>query len=91
MKKVVLLLIGILMMTGCGVNKADTLKSFKDYNDKKETYELTGTMKIVSNEDEFTYNVKVGVDDTKYYKVSLTNTVNNHEQVILRNTEGVFV
>ena len=90
-KKLVLLALCILLITGCGVNKHDTLKSFKDYNAKKETYELTGTMKIVSNEDEFTYNINVGVRDNKYYKVSLLNNINNHEQVILRNDEGVFV
>lgn len=91
MKKVVLLFVGLLLLTGCGVNKADTLKSFKDYNGKKESYELVGTMKIVSNEDEFTYDVNIGVSDGKYYKVSLTNNINNHEQVILRNDEGVYV
>ena len=90
-KKVVILFLSLLALTGCGVNKTDTLKSFKDNNYKRESYELIGTMKIVSNEDEFTYNINVGVDKNKYYKVTLTNTINNHEQVILRNDEGVFV
>ncbi|MCH5166630.1 MAG: outer membrane lipoprotein carrier protein LolA [Erysipelotrichales bacterium] len=90
-KRVVLLLIGILLITGCGVNKSDTLKSFKDYNAKKESYELIGTMKIISNEDEFTYDINIGVENNKHYKVSLTNNINNHEQVILKNDEGVYV
>ena len=67
------------------------MKSFKDYNGKKNSYELTGEMVIVSNEDEFTYNIKVGVDNKTNYKVSLVNTINNHEQVILKNSEGVYV
>lgn len=90
-KKVVLLLISIFLITGCGANKTDTLKAFKDYNNKHESYELIGTMKIRSNEDEFTYNLNIGVENNKYYKVSLTNTINNHEQVILRNDDGVYV
>ena len=44
-------------------NTKDLMKSFKDYNGKKNSYELTGEMVIVSNEDEFTYNIKVGVDN----------------------------
>lgn len=84
-------MIGILLLSGCKAKSVDTLKSFKDYNANKTTYELNGSMKIVSNEDEFTYNVTVSVKDNKYYKVSLTNTINNHEQVILRNDDGVYV
>ena len=72
-------------------NTKDMMKSFKDYNSKKNSYELTGEMVIVSNEDEFTYNIKVGVDNNTNYKVSLINTINNHEQVILKNSEGVYV
>ena len=84
-------MIGLLLLSGCGAKSTDTLKSFKDHNAKHTTYELNGTMKIVSNEDEFTYNVTVGVSDNKHYKVSLVNTINNHEQVILRNDDGVYV
>lgn len=90
-KKVVLLALCMLLITGCGVNKSDTLKSFKDSNAKHESYELIGTMKIISNEDEFTYNITVGVEDNENYKVSLINNINNHEQVILKNDEGVYV
>lgn len=84
-------MIGLVLLSGCKAKSVDTLKSFKDYNTSKNTYELNGTMKIVSNEDEFTYNIAVSVQDNKYYKVSLVNTINNHEQVILRNDDGVYV
>lgn len=90
-KKVILLMIGLILLSGCKQKSEDTLKSFKDYNGNKTTYELNGSMKIISNEDEFTYNVTVSVKDNKYYKVSLVNTINNHEQVILRNDDGVYV
>ena len=90
-KKVVSIILSVFLLTGCMSNKTDMMKSFKDYNGKKNSYELTGEMTIVSNEDEFTYNIKVGVDNKTNYKVSLINTINNHEQVILKNSEGVYV
>ncbi len=91
MKKVVLMLITAVLLTGCMKSNTDNLKSFKDYNSKKESYELKGTMKLVSNEDEFTYDLTVGVENQENYKVSLLNTISNHEQVILKNSQGVFV
>lgn len=91
MKKVVVMFLLILLLTGCGKSTTDNLKNFKDYNSKKTSYELTGTMKLISNEDEFTYDLKVGVKDNEFYKVSLVNTVSNHEQVILKNSDGIYV
>ncbi len=91
MKKVVIMFLFAFLLTGCMKNTTDNLKSFKDYNSKKESYELIGTMKLISNEDEFTYDLKVGVKDNEFYKVSLINTVSNHEQVILKNKDGVYV
>ena len=90
-KKAVVIILSVFLLTGCMNNTKDMMKSFKDYNSKKNSYELTGEMVIVSNEDEFTYNIKVGVDNNTNYKVSLINTINNHEQVILKNSEGVYV
>lgn len=91
MKKVVVMFLMVFILTGCMKNTTDNLKNFKDYNSKKESYELIGTMKLISNEDEFTYDLKVGVKDNEFYKVSLVNTVSNHEQVILKNKDGVYV
>ncbi len=90
MKKVFLLLLCTFLLVGCS-SKSDNLKSFKDYNSKKGTYQLKGTMSLISNEDEFIYDIDVAVKDNKYYKVMLTNTINNHVQVILKNDDGVYV
>lgn len=91
MKKLLCLLICIVLLTGCGNGGTDSLKNFKDYNSKKSSYELKGSMKLISNEDEFTYDITVGVKDNKYYKVSLINTISNNEQIILKNDDGVYV
>ena len=48
-------------------------------------------MSIVSNEDTFTYKVEASKSKEGYYKVSLINQTNNHEQVILKNKDGVYV
>lgn len=90
MKRLLLIIMGLLTITGCG-NSVDNIKNFKDTNSKHETYELKGNMKIISNEDEFTYKITVGVKNQEYYRVSLINTINDHEQIILRNDEGVYV
>jgi outer membrane lipoprotein-sorting protein len=90
LKRILIILIGLILITGC-TSTTDHLKKFKDTNSKYDTYELSGTMKIINNEDEFTYNITVGVKDNEYYKVSLINTLNDHEQYIIRNDDGVYV
>ncbi|MBQ8681714.1 MAG: outer membrane lipoprotein carrier protein LolA, partial [Bacilli bacterium] len=46
---------------------------------------------IMNNEDTYTYDVKVSYQKEDYYRIELVNTLNNHEQVILRNDDGVYV
>jgi len=92
MKKIVVILLSILLITGCGgKNNKDVLKEFKDSVKKLDSYIVTGEMIIVSNEDKFTYDVEVSNKENKYYKVNLVNKTNNHEQVILKNDEAVYV
>ena len=38
----------------------------------------------------FSYNI-VAAKYKDYYRVNLVNTINNHEQVILKSDEGVYV
>lgn len=81
-----------LALVGCGIKSADSVinklaKKQKDCN----SYYVEGTMEIVNNEDTYTYNVNVSYKTKDYYKIELVNTLNNHEQVILRNDEGVYV
>ena len=92
MKKIVVILLSILILTGCGAKKStDILKEFKDNINKKDSYVIKGEMVIVSNEDKFTYDVEASNKENKYYKVNLVNKTNNHEQVILKNEEAVYV
>ena len=91
MKKYIILLIGIFLLTGCGKNlSGDNKNNFIKKYEKKDVYLVKGTMEIVSNEDTFTYDI-VAARDKENYRVDLNNTINNHMQVILRSDDGVYV
>lgn len=92
MKKIFLLFAAVLLcITGCGkVTKEDAISKLeKKVN--AGSYILKGTMQIVSNEEKFDYGLTVNSYDKTYYKVALVNQTNNHEQVILKNADGVYV
>lgn len=92
MKKLVVILLTILLVSGCGAkNSENALKGFQDKVKKLNSYIVKGEMVIVSNEDKFTYGVEVSNKENKYYKVNLVNKTNNHEQIILKNDEAVYV
>lgn len=91
-KKLLLMLCVCILLTGCSFSKEkDNISSFIDFNKKKDTYKIKGEMSLVSDEDTFNYDLEVSVYDQDYYKVSLSNKLNNHEQIILKNDEGVYV
>lgn len=87
-----IMIIGVFAISGCGkTSESDVIKDLtKKINDSKAYY-VDGTLEIVNNEDVYTYNVNVSYKEKDNYKVSLVNTVNNHEQIILRNSDGVYV
>ena len=48
-------------------------------------------LEIVNNDEVYTYDVEVSYKKNNNYRVSLTNQANNHTQVILKNSDGVYV
>ena len=92
LKLIFLISIFSLALVGCGVKSADNVIDKIAKKQKNSTsYYVKGTMEIVNNEDTYKYNVEVSYKKKDYYKVELVNTLNNHEQVILRNDDGVYV
>ena len=92
-KRILFLLITCLfVLSGCfKVGEKDILKEFSKKVNDSDSYYIEGTLDIVNNEDVYTYDVKVSYAKKDNYKVELVNTINNHEQIILRNSDGVYV
>jgi outer membrane lipoprotein-sorting protein len=94
MKKILKIccILGIFFLFGCGVySQDDVINDLEEKITSAKSYLVTGTLEIMNNEDTYTYNITVSYQDDDYYKVELVNTTNNHEQVILRNDDGVYV
>lgn len=95
MKKVFSILLTmffVICLTGCG--KTDK-KSIINKMDKKinnlNGYKIEAEMELINNEDSYKYDVSVSYKKKDNYRVSLRNKTNNHEQIILKNEDGVYV
>ena len=92
MRKLVLLLGCIILLSGCAKTSEDKLiKKFQNDVNSSKSYTLTGSLEILNDEDTFNYSVEVGYKKKDLYKVKLINTTNNHEQIIIKNNDGVYV
>lgn len=85
------LILSLFFLTGCGKYTEKTI--VKDINKKLNqisSYHIEGKMEIYNGDDVYKYDVKSSYENDNY-RVSLTNNSNNHEQIILRNDDGVYV
>lgn len=88
----VFIIVGLFFLTGCGTkNSKNILRDMEKRLNDANSYYLEGVMEIVNNEDSYKYDVKVSYQKSDYYRIELVNTLNQHEQVILRNDDGVYV
>lgn len=82
----------LIMLTGCGkYGEDDVIKDLKKKIEKSDSYKVTGTLEITNNEDTYQYTVNASYKKDNNYRVSLVNKSNNHEQIILKNSDGVYV
>ncbi len=94
MKKILILfvMIGSLFLVGCGkYGEKDIIKDLSKKIDNIKGYHLNGILEIVNNEESYLYDVDVSYEKQDKYRVSLKNQTNNHEQIILKNEEAVYV
>lgn len=91
-KIIVFIMFATLLIVGCGrASKDDVVKHITDSVNNSKAYYLEGEMDIINNDDVYSYDVNVSYKKDDYYRVSLTNKSNNHEQIILKNDDGVYV
>ena len=91
-KYFVLFMFMLLFITGCGEKTLeDVVGDFTKSVENSKSYKLNGTMEISSGEEIFTYSIDTYFLKDDYYKVVLVNQTNNHEQIILKNTDGLYV
>ncbi len=94
MKKILFCCLAVvsLFLTGCfQYGENDVVKDLEKKINKSKGYQLDGELEIVNNDETYHYNIEVSYKKDNFYKVSLTNVSNDHTQVILKNSDGVYV
>ena len=91
-KFLVVLFLMIFIVSGCSKSKnEDVVLKLKEKIENLDSYYIEGKLELFNNEEQFNYDVSVGYRKENNFKVLLKNNVNNHEQIILRNQDGVYV
>jgi len=81
----------ILLLTGCTKYTESSIK--KDLNKNLKSlkgYHILGDLDIYNGDNTYRYKVETSNYKDKY-RVSLVNKSNNHEQIIIKNDDGVYV
>ena len=82
----------ILIAVGCGKDdKKTVLNKFDKKVNNTNGYQVEAEMELINNDDSYKYDVTVSYKKNDNYRVSLRNRINNHEQIILKNKDGVYV
>src|SRR5574344_885080 len=95
MKKIfcgIMIALCICCLSGCGKeSKESVLKKLDKKVSSAKGYQIEAEMELINNETSYKYDVLVSYKKKDNYRVSLKNTTNNHEQIILKNEDGVYV
>ena len=91
-KKICMILCVCFLLVGCGkYTVKNAQKDLEKKINKIKNYNLTGEMEIINNDDVYKYDVEASYKKPDNFRVSLKNKTNNHQQIILKNQEGVYV
>ncbi len=92
MKKYICIIFMCLLFAGCNKESDESyVNKFSKMLSNNDTYLLEAEMEIYSNESSYNYDVVVNYMKGDFYKVSLKNKDTSHEQIILKNEDGVYV
>jgi len=88
--KLLILVVSFFIVVGC--NKAnDPKKQVLNMLKGVSSYHLEANMTLYNNDDSYKYSLSVDYKDKDLFRVSMKNKANDHEQIVLRNNDGVFV
>lgn len=91
-KIICLLLLVSFFVVGCGKeSESKIVKKLNDNIKKTKSYYIEGDLSVLNSTNEYKYDVSVYYLEKDYYRVNLLNKENNHEQIILKNKDGVYV
>ncbi|MCF6411798.1 LolA family protein [Pseudalkalibacillus salsuginis] len=95
LKRILSLLVIALMITvlaACGSkSQKDVLSDLESTMDKMSGYKSEATMTLQTGENPLTYEIEIWHKKPSFYRVSLKNAEKDQSQMILRNSDGVFV
>lgn len=79
-------------LTGCfGKKETDIVKILTKKVEQLKSYHIVGILEVINNENTYKYDIDVSYKKDDNFRVSLKNKTNDHEQIILKNSNGVFV
>lgn len=82
----------IILLSGCGkTSKESVLKKVDKSISNSKGYQIQSEMELINADNSYKYDVLVSYKKSDNYRVSLKNKSNNHEQIILKNEDGVYV
>lgn len=90
----VMFIVMVMVLAGCGGKSEESVsKKIEKQLAQVKSYKAEAEMTMKTGREERTYDINVWFQkgETDFYRVDLTNEMDDHQQTILKNNEGVFV
>lgn len=74
-----------------GVSIENAKSKIVEYINDLDSYQISGTMEVVRNDNTVSFDVEVAYLAPDFYRVSFITQGSQNEQIIVKNSDGVFV
>ena len=92
MKRLLLCFCLLFIITGCSKDTSvNIIKKFSNKVNSCNSYYLSGDLELRNNDEVYNYEVEVSYEKDSKYKVLLKNKANKATQIILKNSDGVYI
>ena len=92
MKRILLCFCLLFIITGCSKDTSvNIIKKFSNKVNSCNSYYLSGDLELRNNDEVYNYEVEVSYEKDSKYKVLLKNKANKATQIILKNSDGVYI